>query len=109
MPIHIVVVAWTAENRLAKYQDYLTETEALAHVARVADDFPDAFTALHPGGGPGDWLIDPVAKMLALDPLPPPLIVVPPPTETAILRDALMTKTVITQADLDAAKTKLTT
>lgn len=77
---YLAIVAWTATFRLAKYQDYETEAEAVAHVARVVDKFPDAFVVPHPGGGPSKWLIDPVAKTLSVDPLPPP----PGPTNDEI-------------------------
>ena len=64
--IFLAIVAWDGANRVAKYQDYPTEAEAVAHVARVATNFPDAFVAPHPGAGPRDWLVDPVAKTLSV-------------------------------------------
>ena len=63
---HLAIVAWGATNRVTKYQNYPTEAEAVAHVARVLVDFPSAFTAPDPGGGPRDWLVDPVAKTLSV-------------------------------------------
>ena len=68
----VAIVAWTDENRLAKYQDYETEREADEHVARVTDRFPSAFVIPHPGGGPMEWVIDPVTKTVSVVPLPPP-------------------------------------
>ncbi len=72
---YIAIVAWTADNRLAKFQDYDTANEADAHVARVLDRFPGAFAVAYPGGGPDDWVVDPAAKTVSVVPIPPP----PPP------------------------------
>lgn len=77
---YIAVVAWDTDNRIVKYQDYEVEAEAEAHVLRVQATFPEAFSAPHPGGGPGAWLINPVAKTISDSPLPPP----PPPTNDEI-------------------------
>ena len=76
----LAIVAWTGANRIAKYQDYPTDAEAIAHVARVLGNFPDAFVAPDPGGSFSDWLIDPVTKTLTVVPLPP----IPPPTNDEI-------------------------
>lgn len=74
---YLAIVAWTTANRVAKFQDYDTGAEATAHVDRVKGDFPDAFVSQHPGsGGVRDWLVDPVAKTLSVDP------VIDPPPET---------------------------
>ena len=67
---YLAIVDWDADNRVEKYQDYLTEAEAAAHVGRVAGSFPDAFTALDPGGSFRNWLVDPVAKTVVIDPSP---------------------------------------
>lgn len=96
---HLAVVAWTADNRVAKYQDYATKTEASAHVRRVSARYPSAFVAPDPGGGFADWRVDTVAKMLSIDPAPTqPRI----PTDMEIVRALLIDKAVITQADWDA-------
>lgn len=71
---YLAIVAWTITNRLAKYQDYANEPEAIAHVARVVEKFPGAFVVENPGGSPTDWLIDPVAKTVSILPLPSALI-----------------------------------
>lgn len=63
---YLAIVAWTAANRVAKYQDYPTQSEATAHVVRVLTNFPYAFIAPHPGVGPRDWLVDSVAKTLSI-------------------------------------------
>lgn len=68
---YLAVVAWDTDFRIAKYQDYLTEAEAVQHVARVLANFPDAFVAEDPGGGFRNWLIDPVAKSLSVVANPP--------------------------------------
>ena len=62
-------------GRVEKHQRYDTEAEAMAHVARVIDTFPDAYSVVDPGGQPGDWLCNPRARTAMLNPLPPP----PPP------------------------------
>ncbi len=100
----IAVVAWTAENRISKYQDFATQAEAQAHVAKVRDQFPLAFVAAAPGDAFADWLIDPAAKTLSLDPLP---FVKPIPNEDDVIKQALIDTNVLTQADLDAARAKL--
>ena len=64
--LYLAIVAWNGSNRLTKYQDFITEADAAAHVVRVFDNFPDAFVAPHPGGFLEDWLIDPVAKTLSI-------------------------------------------
>lgn len=102
---HLAVVAWDADNRVAKYQDYATKTDAAAHVARVSDIYPNAFVAPDPGGGFEDWRIDPVAKTLSVDPAPKPPR---PPADMEVLRALLIDKGLITQADWDAKTAALT-
>ena len=63
---YIAVVDWTVDNRIAKYQEYATESDALVHVARAISRFPNAFSVLRPNSGPRDWLIDPIAKTLSV-------------------------------------------
>ncbi len=74
------IVDWTVQNRVAKYQSYPTEAEATAHADKVRARFPRVFVAEDPGGGVGEWLIDPVAKTLSVDIIPP----TPPPTNKAM-------------------------
>ncbi len=76
----VAIVDWTVQNRVAKYQSYLTEAEATAHADDVRARFPKVFVAAHPGGGVGEWLIDPVAETLSVVPIPP----TPPPTNDEI-------------------------
>ena len=40
-----LVVVDTDENKITKFQDYESESEANAHATRVADTFPNAFVA----------------------------------------------------------------
>lgn len=63
--MYIAVVKWTVENRVSKHQDFDTQAEAESFIAELLT-FPLAFVAPHPGGGPRDWIVDPVAKTLAL-------------------------------------------
>lgn len=99
----IAVVDWTAENRIAKYQDFELEAEALAHIQKVGH----GFVAPDPGGGFADWLVDARARTLSHSPLPEPLAVKLPPTDAKIVAQALMDKSVLSQVDLDAARVKL--
>lgn len=70
---HITVVKVSQQNRVEKFQDYATKSEADAHVARVLPAYPQAFAATRPVGSPSNWLVDLVAKTLVLSPaLPSP-------------------------------------
>lgn len=40
-----LVVVGTDENKITKFQDYESESDANAHATRVADTFPNAFVA----------------------------------------------------------------
>ena len=51
----IAVVKQDDEGRITKFLDFATEAEALAHVAKVADTFPDAFASEAPDGGIRDF------------------------------------------------------
>ncbi len=62
----IAVVGWTGENRIAKFQDFDTEAEANNHVLTYG-----GFIAPSPGPRHEDWLVDPVAKTLSVDVVPP--------------------------------------
>src|SRR3990167_5642636 len=68
---HLAIVKVSPAGRIEKYQDYSTEAEALAHVARVLPTFPQAYSVLHTGGGVQDLLCDPVTKTVTLSPIPP--------------------------------------
>lgn len=101
---HVVIVAWTAENRVAKYQDYPTEAQCQSHISRVKGTWPDAFHTTAPSDAARDWRVDPIAQTLSIDPALSPARV---PGGVAVIEDALLTVGVISKADLDAAKTKL--
>ena len=60
----LAIVEWTADNRVAKYQDFRTRAEANAHIS----DVEKGFVVSHPGGGFADWLVDPVAETLTIEP-----------------------------------------
>lgn len=105
MKAYLAAVAWTADMRIAKYQDYDTEAEAEAHVAQVAAVFPQAFAAATPSDAWQDWLIDPVARTVAISPAPAPPK--PPPSDVEIVSRALLDKGTLTQAEIDAARAKL--
>ena len=62
----IAVVAWTHENRIAKFQDYDTQGEADSHVATFG-----GFVAEKPGDIHNDWLIDPDDMTVSVDVVPP--------------------------------------
>lgn len=51
----IAVVKQDNEGRITKFLDFSTETEALAHVAKVSDSYPSAFAAEAPAGGIRDF------------------------------------------------------
>ena len=101
---HLAIVAWDGANRVIKYQDYPTAEEATAHVARVLATFPDAFSTVSPGGGPRDWLVNPVQKTLSFNPPPPPPPRSPPPLTAEELAVHLITKGTITQTEVDDIK-----
>jgi len=66
--MYIAIVDYDQDNRVTKYQDYKTQAEADAHVARVLGRYPKAFTAPDPGGGFSAWLVDPAAKTISNSP-----------------------------------------
>lgn len=70
MKSFIVIVAWTSENRIKKYQDFDTRKEANKHIAALQKSFSDAFMVEDLGDDVWNWLIDPVAKTVSLDVLP---------------------------------------
>ena len=101
----IAVVDWTAENRIAKYQDFATETDALAHVKRIKDRYPKAFVAAAPNGGFADWLVGAGTLSYSPPPEPPPVKLLP--TDAEVVTRALMDKATLTQTDLDTARAAL--
>lgn len=82
MEAHICIVAWDADNRVAKYQDFASAAEAEAHKAGVIDRYPGAFVAANPGGGSRQWLVD--GETLVFSPPPEP----PPPTDEERIDEA---------------------
>jgi len=66
--MYIAIVDYNQYNRVTKYQDYETQADADAHVARMLSDFPKAFTTLDPGGGFASWLVDPDTKTISNSP-----------------------------------------
>ena len=63
--MYLSIVRWGADNYVDKYQECATQEEANAHVASVAETFPNAFSSVRPAGGPKDWLVDPAAKTVS--------------------------------------------
>ncbi len=61
MKAFIAVVKWDGD-RLAKYADFDTQAEAIAHIAEFG-----GFVAPSPGGGVMFWVVDPVAETLVHD------------------------------------------
>jgi hypothetical protein len=51
----IAVVKQDDEGRIVKFLDFATEAEALAHVAKISADYPDAFASAAPAGGVRDF------------------------------------------------------
>lgn len=86
--MYVAIMKWDADGRVSKYQPFEIEAEATAHAARFADDFPQAFGVLAPAGDARDWIADPVAKTLAVSPLP---VLPPPPDPNDELDAALAT------------------
>lgn len=68
----VAIMAATQDNRLAKRADFPTKAEADVHVADHIARWPDAFVVRTPAGQEGHWLIDMVAKTIAIVPPPPP-------------------------------------
>jgi hypothetical protein len=73
----IAVMKWDGENRVAKYMDFASESDAQAHIDRYTADYPDAFIAPKAGDISSYWLVDFINKSISLN-IPPPK---PPPTD----------------------------
>ena len=54
----IAVVKQDDEGRITKFLDFATKAEAVAHVAKVSDTYPDAFASKAPEGGIRDFKAD---------------------------------------------------
>ena len=66
------IMAWTAENRVAKLADFGTQAEAQAHITAFAGAYPNAFAVETPAAPVDHWLIDPAAKTVSVAPPAPP-------------------------------------
>ena len=100
----IAVMAWTVSNRISKYTGFDRQADADRHVSSFADRYPDAFVVSAPVQGDiSDWLVNPVGNALTYDPLPPRP---PPPPILNVdgLADLLVTKGVVSQAEIDGRK-----
>jgi len=54
------------DNRVAKYIDFDTQTEADAHIEKNKSSYPDAFVVTdEPARDPTDWVCDPSSKTIA--------------------------------------------
>ena len=72
---YLAIMNWNGAGRGPKYQEFATEAEAAALVARggvLPGTAAGAYVAPHPGGTSIDWLCDPIAKTVAVSPLPVP-------------------------------------
>jgi hypothetical protein len=55
-----IAVVKSTDSRLAKYQDFAVESDAVSHVATYAPD--TGFVAPNPGGSTGYWVVDAEAQ-----------------------------------------------
>ena len=55
---HLIITRWNSDGYLNKFQDNLTEIEAIELLERIKGKFPDAFIVSHPIGG-GEVLASP--------------------------------------------------
>jgi len=92
----IAIVSFDIDGRITKFAEYDTDADALAHVARVIRNFPNAFAAPNPGGGWWSWRV--VAGILVSDPRPTRSSVVAP-LSAEELYDMLVAKGVVADAD----------
>ena len=73
----VAVMDWTVENRVAKFQDFDIEQDALDHVGLHLGKHPNAFVIPKPNDSFFSWLIDGGNKTVSVSFLPPPT----PPTD----------------------------
>lgn len=77
----IAVMRWKADGRVAKYQDFATQEDALKHVELFSSRWSEAFVTVTPEQGDiSDWVV--ANGALTYDPLPIP---VPQPDRVAAL------------------------
>ena len=63
----LAIMDWDGGNRVAKYQDFDVEAEALAHVTAHLSKYHNAFVIAKPNDSFTSWLVDPVANTLSVD------------------------------------------
>ena len=71
----IAIMNWNSSNRVAKFQDFDVEADAVNHVSSHTGEYPEAFVVPTPSDSFMSWLVDPVAKQVMVD-----FPVVTPPT-----------------------------
>ena len=86
MKSFIAIVAWTFENRIAKFEHFDTQEEAVAHVEEYG-----GFVIEKPSDETCDWLIDPVNKAVVINVLPPN----PGPTNEEIYNQVMKNQKVL--------------
>ena len=72
----LAIMSWDGDNRVAKYQDFDSATQAVDHIDLNSTKFPNAFTATKPNNSFSSWLVDPLTKTLSID-----FPVIVPPTD----------------------------
>lgn len=72
----LAIMNWGGDNRVAKYQDFDTEAEAVDHTVLHSAKFPNAFIVTKPNSSFASWLVNPLAKTLSID-----FPVIVPPTD----------------------------
>lgn len=70
---HTAIMAWTPQNRVAKYANFSSADAADQHVADFAERYPHAFVVLTPDAPVECWLIDTVTKAVSIDAPPVPI------------------------------------
>ena len=74
---YLAIMDWSVENRVAKFQDFNIEQDAMNHVALHLGNYPKAFVVPKPNDSFKSWLVDGVNKNVSISfPTPPP-----PPTD----------------------------
>lgn len=74
---YLAIMNWDGAGRGPKYQEFAAEADAVALVAQggvLPGTKAEAYVVVHPGGTSIDWLCDPVAKTVAVSPLPVPAL-----------------------------------
>lgn len=68
--MYAAIVSWDGSGRVSKFQPYDNLTDAEAHAAKVAENFPGAFAAAVPGTNVIGWRVVNGAVVDDPDPVP---------------------------------------